>query len=306
MVDALDSKSSLFGGESSSLSSGTMKNIYIVVGPTSSGKSDYAVKLAKEIDGEVVSADSRQIYKELNLLSGKITESEMNGVPHHMLSIVSITNEYSAELFANDAQKAILNILEKGKTPIICGGSGFYIEALLNKLNGIELPKVEPDIKLREKLESMTNEELFEMIKTKDPDRALTIDKNNKVRLIRAIEIIEVLGSVPKTKNIKQSPYNLHFIGLDFNDIELKNRIHRRIEGRIAKGMLEEAKNVYNLVGAQKMSELGLECKYTAEYIDGKLNKEDLIGILTTKIWQYAKRQRTWFKRNRSIDWVVN
>lgn len=287
-----------------------MKNIYIVVGPTSSGKSDYAVNLALKIKGEIVSADSRQVYKELNLLSGKITELEMKGVPHHMLSIVSVTDEYSAELFANDAQKIILGILARGRTPIICGGTGFYIEALVSKLNDIHLPKVTPNPNFREKISKLTNEELFKIIDKKDPDRALTIDKNNRVRLVRALEIIEALGKVPKQlvqgSTLHKSEYNFIWVGLDFSNEKLKERIITRVKIRIQEGMLDEAKNVYKIIGPKKMKLLGLECKYTAQYIEAEFDIFGLVEILSTKIWQYAKRQRTWFKKNKSIEWVVS
>lgn len=281
-----------------------MKDIYIVVGPTSSGKSDYAVKLAKEIGGEVISADSRQIYKELNLLSGKITRTEMGGIPHHMLSVASIKNDYSAEIFASEAKKIILDILKRNKKPIICGGTGFYIEALINKLNNTSLPKVEPNKKFRASLEKISTEELFKILKAKDPRRAENIDSKNRIRLIRALEIVEALGQVPQTVIIKNK-YNLHWVGLDFDNEKLQARILKRLKNRIDEGMLDEAQKVYKLIGGTKMKELGLECKYCALYIEKSLNKKDLIKELSIKIWQYAKRQRTWFKRNSSIQWVV-
>ncbi|MBP6912487.1 MAG: tRNA (adenosine(37)-N6)-dimethylallyltransferase MiaA [Candidatus Pacebacteria bacterium] len=281
----------------------TIKNkIIVVYGPTSSGKSDYAVKLALKIGmgkAEVVSADSRQIYKELNLLSGKITTAEMHGVPHHMLSVVSVANEYSASDYANDASKIILDILSMGKTPIICGGTGFYIQALINKLNNNTLPEVPPNPQLRDKLNKLSIDDLFEILKKKDKVRAKNIDAKNKVRLIRALEIIEALGKVPtlpKQKNKLSNNYEFEYVGLDLDDKVLKDKIEKRLIERINDGMLDEAKKVYKLIGSEKMKVLGLECKYTALFIDGEITQDELKSQLATKIWQYAKRQRTWFK----------
>lgn len=320
MVDALDSKSSFARSEGSSPSSGTkmaLKNttikqkIIVVYGPTSSGKSDYAVKIALEIGkdkAEIISADSRQVYTELNLLSGKITETEMSGIPHHMLSITSVANDYSASDYANDAYKIVLEILAKGKTPIICGGTGFYIQALINKLNNTTLPEVPPNKILREKLIKLSAEELFEILKKKDKVRAKNIDAKNKVRLIRALEIIEALGKVPKinqqgSTSIKKSEYNFEYIGLDLDDQVLKEKITKRLAERISDGMLDEAKKVYKLIGSEKMKNLGLECKYTALFIEGEITQDELKSQLATKIWQYAKRQRTWFKAKIKIKY---
>lgn len=283
----------------------TKQKIIVVYGPTSSGKSDYAVKMALElrreqvIEAEVVSADSRQVYTELNLLSGKITQDEMQGIPHHMLSVTSVKNTYSASDYANDASIIVLNILERGKTPIICGGTGFYIQALINKLNNTTLPEVAPNKTLRAKLNKLSTDELFEMLKTKDSQRAENIDSKNKVRLIRALEIIETLGKVPILGSTldKKDVYDFEYIGLDLSDLDLKDKITKRLEQRIDEGMLDEAKNVYELIGGEKMKDLGLECKYTALFIEGEIeNIDELKTQLATKIWQYAKRQRTWFK----------
>ena len=281
-----------------------MKDIYIIVGPTSSGKSDYAVKLAKEINGEIISADSRQVYKELDLLSGKIKKDEMLDVPHHMLSVTSITNDYSAELFAEEAYKIFLDILKRKKIPIICGGTGFYIDSLINKINGVNLPKVKPNTILRKKLEAESTERLFEFLLKLDIDRAKSIDKNNRIRIIRALEIIESLGKVPKNEKILSNKYNFIFIGLDYPNEKLKERISVRLLQRIDAGMLKEAYQVYNIAGPEKMRGLGLECKYCVEYIEKEINIEQLVEKLCLKIWQYAKRQRTYFKKNKSILWT--
>lgn len=285
-----------------------MKDIYVIVGPTSSGKSDYAVNLAKEfskkgIVAEIISTDSRQVYKELNLLSGKIKDDEMDGVVHHMISVTSVANDYSAELFAQQSSKIVLDIINRKSVPIICGGTGFYIDALINKLNGFELPKVKPNIELRKKLEVESSEKLFDMLLRLDTDRANNIDKHNRVRIIRALEIIDSLGKVPKNEKNISNKYNFIFIGLDYSDQKLKERIANRLLQRIKDGMIKEADTVYKLIGSEKMASLGLECKYCVELIEKKINTEQLVSKLCTKIWQYAKRQRTYFKKNESILW---
>ncbi|MBP6884548.1 MAG: tRNA (adenosine(37)-N6)-dimethylallyltransferase MiaA, partial [Candidatus Pacebacteria bacterium] len=172
-----------------------MEKLIIVAGPTSSGKTSYAIKLAKKIGGEVISADSRQVYKGLNLLSGKVTKKEMAGIPHHLLDITNPKKIFSVSDYQKLANKAIADILSRNKVPIICGGTGFYIDAIVYDRI---LPEVPPNKKLRAILEKKTIVELFKMLVKLDPARANTIDKDNPVRLIRAIEIAKALGSVPK------------------------------------------------------------------------------------------------------------
>lgn len=276
------------------------KKIIVICGPTATGKSDYAVSLAKKIGGEVISADSRQVYKGLNLGTGKITKKEMKGVPHHLLDIASPKSIFSVERFQKLGKKAITDILKRGKTPIICGGTGFYIDALVYH---IDFPTVPPNKKLRKELETKSAEELLSLLKKKDPERAETIDIKNKVRLIRALEIIESIGKVPEIK--KESPYEVEWIGLDFPDEILKERIHKRLIARIKKGMIREATQLQNEgLSWKRMRELGLEYRFLAEYLTDNITKEEMTSQLESAIWQYVKRQRTWFKRNKKILWI--
>ena len=292
--------------------------IIVVCGPTATGKSDYAVALAKKIGGlnsadgridrtsrrevlgEIISADSRQVYKGLDIGSGKITKKEMRGVPHHLLDVVSPKKVFTVEQFQKLGKRAITDILKRGHTPIICGGTGFYIDALVYESN---FPAVPPNKSLRTKLEKKSVEELFELVQQNDPERADTIDSKNKVRLIRALEIIDAIGKVPDVK--KESPYHVEWIGLDFSDEILKERIHNRLLARIKKGMLKEAHNLHTQgLSWKRMRELGLEYRFMADHLTGKISKDEMITLLETAIWQYAKRQRTWFKRNKEIKWV--
>jgi tRNA dimethylallyltransferase len=274
--------------------------IIVVCGPTATGKSDYAVTLAKKTSGEIISADSRQVYKGLDIGSGKITKKEMRGVPHHLLDVVSPKKVFTVEQFQKLGKKALTDILKRGHTPIICGGTGFYIDALVYESN---FPAVPPNKALRTQLEKKSVEELFELVQQKDPERSDTIDNKNKVRLIRALEIIDVIGKVPEVK--KESPYYIEWIGLDFPDEILKERIHNRLLARIKKGMLKEVHNLHeNGLSWKRMRELGLEYRFMADYLTGKISKEEMITLLETAIWHYAKRQRTWFKRNKEIKWI--
>lgn len=268
--------------------------IIVIAGPTSSGKTAYSIKLAKKINGEIISADSRQVYKGINLLSGKVTKKEMGKIQHYMLDVADPKRAYSVVKYQKDATKAINAILKKGKVPIICGGTGFYIDALVyNRI----MPEVKPNNLLRKKLEKLSTTELFNMLKKLDKNRAITIDKKNPVRIIRAIEIATVLGKVPKLSESK-SPYEIEWIIIDQDDAVLKEKIEKRLRDRIKSGMLREAKKLHqNGVSFKRMEKLGLECRESSLYLQGKISKKELIENLNSQIWKYAKRQRVWFKK---------
>jgi tRNA dimethylallyltransferase len=283
--------------------------IIIVLGPTATGKSDLAVELALKYNGEIISADSRQVYKGMDLGTGKITKDEMKGVPHYLLDVASPKSIYNVSKYKIKAQKIIADILKRGKLPIICGGTGFYIDAVVNN---IVLPEVLPNQKLRDKLEKKTCEQLFAILKKLDPARAKTIDAKNKVRLVRAIEITKSLGKVPKIKN--SEIYNPIFIGLDLPDSELKRRINIRLLRRLGDGppslklwrvnMLSEVARLHKQgVSYRQLEKFGLEYRNCALLLQKKITKEQLIQNLEREIFQYAKRQRTWFRRNKKITW---
>ena len=282
--------------------------IVVILGPTATGKSDLAVKLAKKLartiwggfNGEVISADSRQVYKGMDLGTGKITKKEMCGVPHHMLDIVSPKSTYNVSKYKIKAQKIIADILKRNKLPIICGGTGFYIDAVVNN---IILPEVPPNLKLRKSLEKKSPAELFTMLKKLDPNRAQNIDNQNKVRLIRAIEIAMELGKVPPCQ--KDQIYNPIFIGLDLPDLELKERIRTRLKRRLKAGLVAEVIYLYKQgISYRKLESFGLEYRNCALFLQNKITKKEMISKLEKEIWHYAKRQRTWFKRNKKIIWL--
>ncbi|HUC89148.1 MAG TPA: tRNA (adenosine(37)-N6)-dimethylallyltransferase MiaA [Candidatus Paceibacterota bacterium] len=277
--------------------------IIVILGQTSTGKSDFAVEIAKKIDAEIISADSRQVYKGMNLGTGKITKKEMKGVPHHLLDIMSPNKTFSVSDFQKIANEKIKEIINRGKTPIICGGTGFYIDTIVN---GTIFPEVPPNKKLRAILEHKTTEELLNILKNLDEERVKNIDINNRVRIIRAIEIAKVLGKVPSIYRSKASvDFDAFKIGLRLPDETLKERIKTRLLTRIKKGMLKEIQNLHTSgVSWKRMNALGLEYRYGALYLQEKLSKEEFLNKLNTEIWHFAKRQKTWFKRDKSIIWI--
>ena len=272
--------------------------VLVILGPTASGKSDLAVRLAKTFGGEIISADSRQVYKGLNIGTGKITKREMQGIPHHLLNIANPRKQFSVSEYKKLAEEKWRYIAIKNKLPIIVGGTGFYIDALTAKASW---PDVPPNKILRKKLEKNSVSKLFAMLKKKDARRAKSIDPHNKVRIIRALEIIEKLGKVPAL--IPGFSDNFIYIGLKPDD--LNQRIYKRLIKRLT-GIIREVKKLHKQdLSWKRMYELGLEYRYVALYLQKKINKEELIVKLNTAIRQYAKRQMTWFKRNKKIKWFT-
>jgi tRNA dimethylallyltransferase len=274
--------------------------ILVIVGPTASGKTSLSIKLAKRFNGEVVSADSRQVYKGLDIGSAKVTEIEMDGVRHHLLDVADPKEVYTAADFKRDAEVAVDDILARGKLPIICGGTFFYIDALLGK---VTLPEVEPNEELRAELEEKSAAELLSILERLDPIRASTIERENPRRLIRAIEIAKALGQVPIIETI-DSPYEVLTIGLSVDMDTHGDIIKARLIERFEAGMINE---VNGLLGSgvthERLEKFGLEYRYVSRYLRGLLNYEEMIAELTIKSRQFAKRQLTWLKRDNLIRW---
>jgi tRNA dimethylallyltransferase len=273
--------------------------LIVILGPTAVGKSDLAVELAKDISGEIVSADSRQIYRGMTIGTGKITKKEMLGVSHHLLDIVEPMTEYNVTKYQRDANKAIKAILERHNTPVICGGTGFYIQSVINN---VIYPSVKPNKTLRAKLEKKTLTSLLKQLEKLDQKTFDRIDKNNKVKVIRALEIALVLGSVPPVQT--SQPYDVLQIGIIAPDEVLKDRIYKRLIKRLKGGMLREIKKLHdNGVSWKRMEGFGLEYRYLTRYLTGKITKDQMIEQLNSAIWQYARRQKGWFRRDKSIQW---
>ncbi len=311
----------------------------VIVGPTSSGKSDLAVELALKFDGEVISADSRQVYKGLDIGTGKITKKEMKGVKHHLLDVADPRKKFTAADFVRATNVTAVTFVANNKLPIVCGGTGFYIDALLGDK---QIPEVEPNLKLRKKLEKKSTEELFKILQKLDPERARNIDAKNPRRLVRAIEICEALGSVPKlqirnSNNEIRNKFDVLKIGIApitpsptpssyvkrkglpepslivregrvsyfLDELELKNRINKRLEKRLKQGMIREAQNLHKKgLSFKRMRELGLEYGALADFLEKKISKKEMMERLKSEIWHYAKRQMTYFKKDKSIVWI--
>mgnify|MGYP003385583424 CR=1 FL=1 len=289
--------------------------IIAIVGPTASGKTSLGIWLAKNLPaslrGEIISADSRQVYKGLNIGTGKVTKKEMAGVPHHLLDVCSPKKTYTASDFKKDGEKALTQILAKNKVSIIVGGTGLYIDVLLGR---IVLPDVPPNPQLRAILEKKSAEVLFKMLQKKDPRRAKDIknknEQNNKHRLVRALEIAEALGKSPAgfradtSKNAKAA-YNVLWLGLNPNEKKLKTNIRTRLLARVKAGMLAEAKRLHKAgLSYRRMEELGLEYRSLARLLQHKTTKEAFLLELERAIGQYAKRQLRWFTANKEIIWI--
>ncbi|MCX6753601.1 MAG: tRNA (adenosine(37)-N6)-dimethylallyltransferase MiaA [Candidatus Nomurabacteria bacterium] len=275
--------------------------IIVVLGQTATGKSDFAVDVARQINGEIISADSRQVYKGMNLGTGKITKKEMLGVPHYLLDVINPSKVFTVNDFQKKALKEIDTIYKRGKVPIICGGTGFYIDAIVN---GTMFPDVPPNKKLRTELYLLDAIALSRYLEKLDPERLKTIDKNNKVRLVRAIEIAKALGKVPKVIANKNN-FELLKIGLTLPPEILKERIYTRLLSRIKKGMAKEIENLHKGgITWKRLHSFGLEYRYVSMYLQGKFTKSEMIEKLNTEIWHFAKRQNTWFKRDTNTIWI--
>ncbi len=280
----------------------SLPKIIAIVGPTASGKSDLAVSVAKKFNGEVISADSRQVYKGLDIGTGKITKREMRGVPHHLLDVASPKKVFNVSDFKRLADEAIANIISHGKTPILCGGTGFYIDAVAQN---IWIPEVPPNETLREKLYKLSSEKVHTMLLKLDPRRAKEIDKNNKVRMVRAIEIAKALGHVPHLEVQPPSKYDVLYIGTAVDPEVLKERISKRLTKRIKTGMIEESVKLHKQgLSWKMMHRLGLEYRYLALYLQKKITKDEMTLRLNFEIRHYARRQMTWFRRNKKIIWI--
>ena len=306
--------------------------LLVILGPTATGKSDLAVQVALKIRelsngkynaAEIISADSRQVYKGLDIGTGKITMDEMHGIKHHLLDVVSPRKRFAVIDYKKIAEKAIQDISGRGNLPIICGGTGFYIDAVVYN---VDFPRVPANRALRKTLAQKSVDELYTMLEKIHPARAKIMnhsDRNNPVRLIRAIEIAKEKEGRHDSENqpaktsrmvVSKSPlqknYDSIFIGLQADRNTTNQRIHKRLLDRIEHGMIEEAINLHKTsknngsnLSWKRMEELGLEYRYLSRYLQKKLSKDEMVAKLYQEICNYSKRQMTWFKRNGNIAW---
>ena len=330
LADAMDSKSIGRKGVWVQLPPPAFQSMILVIaGPTAVGKSALAMKIAKEFNGEIISADSRQVYRGLDIGTGKITKREMQSVPHHLLNVANPRKQFSAAEYARLAQEKIADISARGKFPIIVGGTGHYIDVALGR---VTIPDVSPNPELRKRLEKNSAEELFALLQQLAPARAATIDRHNPRRLVRAIEIAQwqnsLSGSAERklasaagasTRNFLAKKYPCsarHFpnksfasactcwIGLKLSPQALRQKIAKRLAARMRRGLVAEVKRLHTQgVSWKRMDELGLEYRFVSRFLRELMTKNEMIAKLQTEIYHYAKRQMTWFKKNTNIHW---
>lgn len=276
--------------------------LLVILGPTSSGKSSLAIKIAQEWNGEIVSADSRQVYRGMDIGTGKVTKEEQALVPHHLLDVANPGEEYNVSHFLRDARTAIEDITNRGKLPVICGGTGFWIEALVDNQS---LPAVPPDSALREELSRETSGALLERLKALDPKRAETIDQKNPRRLIRAIEIARSKKEGSGTENnaskdLRSSfsiPHSL-LIALCPPKSILDEKIKTRLDARFAEGMIGEVEQLHRSgVSWDRLDAFGLEYRWISRYLRKMLSEQGMKEKLFFDSIHYAKRQMTWIRR---------
>lgn len=271
--------------------------VIAVVGPTASGKTALAIKLAHQLNGEVISADSRLVYKGFDIASAKPTIEEREGIEHHLIDIVEPEFDYSAGNYVKDAQKAIYEILSKGKTPIIAGGTGLYFRVLLENYN---LPEVETDFTLREKLDSREKEDLLEELKTLDSVTYERVKDANKRRIVRALELITTLGKpLSEAELIKEPEFETEWIMPEMESREwLYDRINRRVDLMVEQGIVDETKFLLKKHGRIKNFTETIGYKEILGYLDGVTSLDEALDKLKQHTRNYAKRQLTWFRKN--------
>lgn len=282
----------------------SVNKIIAVLGPTASGKSDLAVRIARKLNGEVVSADSRQVYRGLDIGSGKITRREMRGIRHHLLDVASPGRLFTVARYRDLARRAVKDILRRGKVPIVAGGTGLYMDSLLYDAS---LPEVAPDQKLRAKLEKNTVAELYARLKKLDPRRAENIERKNKRRLVRALEIVMRTGKPVPALNERRPAYgNILKIGIALSPEILKKRIHARLMKRL-KGMLREVRKLRESgLSWRRLDGLGLEYRHVSRHLRGLVSREEMLAAIEKESWAYARRQMTWWRKDREIIWIKN
>lgn len=282
--------------------------LVVVVGPTASGKTALGVNIAKKLNGEVVSADSMQIYQNMDIATAKPTVEEMEGIPHHLIDFLKPDKDFSLAEYINLATEKIKDIHKRGKLPVLVGGTGLYINTLIDN---ITLGDSGKDDKLREELLSLAREKgnayLLNELRKVDEESASTLHENNLLRIVRAIEVYRLTGKkmsdwVKESRN-EQSPYNFCIIGLNYKDRDvLYDRINKRVDKMMADGLLEEARKVLETKLSTSAQAIGY--KELKPFIEGEDSLENCIGRLKQSTRHYAKRQLTWFRRDERINWV--
>ena len=283
--------------------------VIVICGPTASGKTALSIELAKRINGEIVSADSMQIYKDMNIGSAKVTPEEMQGIKHYLIDCVSPGERYSVANYKQDAKKAIEEIIGKGKTPIVVGGTGLYIDALIYE---IEYKDIKINEEYRKELEEIKEKEGLEVLYQRaleiDPKAMEKISPNDYKRITRILEIYEATGK-NKTEQEAESrlnevPYNYKVFAIDYDREKLYERINKRVDIMIEKGLIDEVKSLLEKYNEFPTAMQGLGYKEVKQYLDRELLKEEMIEKIKQESRRYAKRQFTWFRKNKQTIWI--
>lgn len=283
--------------------------VIVICGPTASGKTALSIELAKKINGEIISADSMQIYKDMNIGTAKPDEEEKQGIKHYLMDYISPEQRYSVAQFKNDATKAIEEIISKGKMPIIVGGTGLYIDSLIY---GIEYKEIEIDEEYRKKLEKIVQEQgleaLYEKANEIDREAIKKISPNDKKRIMRVLEIYNATGKT-KTEQDKESrkngvQYDYKVFTINMDREKLYERINKRVDIMIEKGLIQEVENLGKKYNKFPTAMQGLGYKEVVDYIEGKYTKEKMIEKIKMESRRYAKRQLTWFRKNKESIWL--
>jgi len=276
------------------------RKLVVLLGPTAAGKSRLAVKLARRFQGEIVSADSRQIYQGLDIGTGKITAGEMEGIPHYLLGIVSPKEQFDVVQYQEKAYQAIEAILQRNHLPFLIGGSPFYLDAVIK---GWQFPWAKADPDLRKKLVRQPLEKLLKVLADLDPLYFQKAEKTNKRRIIRAIEIASQLGRVPPRESYPR--FQTLILGLQVPFPQLKEQIAQRQEKLFHQGIVEEVANLHRQgLSWKRLEEFGLEYQWVSSYLQGKETEGEMKKKLQRAVEKFAKRQLTWFKKNPNIHWV--
>ena len=286
------------------------EKVIVIGGPTASGKTALSIELAKKINGEIISADSMQIYKDMDIGTAKPTETEKQGITHYLLDFVSPEERYSVADYKKEAKKAIQTILKKGKTPIIVGGTGLYIDSLIYE---IDFPELEIDLEYREELEKIAQEKGLEYLYKKaleiDEEAMQKISQNDKKRIMRVLEIYHQTGKKKSQLDIeskKEPDYDYKVFAITMERQILYDRINKRVDIMIQNGLVQEVENLCEKYKEFPTAMQGLGYKEVVEYLDGKLNKEEMIEKIKQESRRYAKRQLTWFRKNKQTIWLNN
>ena len=285
------------------------EKVIVICGPTASGKTALSIELAKKINGEIISCDSMQIYKDMNIGTAKPTKEEMQGIKHYLLDFVSPDERYSVADFKRDSKKSIKEIIAKGKTPIIVGGTGLYFDSLIYE---IEYKDIKFDEEYRKKLEERVEKEglneLYKEAKKIDPIAIEKISENDKKRILRILEIYNATGKNKTQQEIesrkKEVEYDYKVYALNWDREKLYDRINRRVDIMIEQGLVEEVKEILNKYKKFPTAMQGLGYKEVVEYLEGKCSKEEMIEKIKMETRRYAKRQLTWFRKNKQTVWL--